>query len=137
MTKTRIRALISLAVIIITVIYLFLVIDWLVKPVEVFDADNIRQEYEWFYSQQNGLLARRANIAIVERQQTDIVELYGPDTGTWPMARRDQYQQLSQAQTQQVMAYNLHCAEYQARWENVFHNVVAPRNIPRDCELIQ
>lgn len=34
-------------------------------------------------------------------------------------------------------ALNNACGDYQARWDNVFHSMAAPGDIPRSCESIR
>lgn len=110
-----------------------LVSGWLKEPAELLDVENVKAEYEWFYSQRRGLEAIRAGVRELEWQLEQITSLYGTDPEKWSFVVRSEYGQLVTMKVQQRTAYNMQCAKYLARWDNIFHNIVAPKDIPRDC----
>ena len=117
--------------------YMVLANNWAEEPAELLSPDNVKKEYEWFYTSQKSLTATKANIDALESKQQDMIFLNGEDTSRWPISTRDEYKQVGQQILQLETAYNQACGEYQAKWDNVFHNIVAPRDIPRSCEFTQ
>lgn len=111
-------------------------LGWIQKPGEIINANNVQKEYQWFYDKQNALLGFKANIASTQTRIDALTTVNGTDTTKWPTTAKTEYTQLVSIRSQQEIIYNTACAEYQARWDNIFHNLVAPRDIPRECELI-
>jgi len=117
--------------------YLVLGGEWAKEPAELFSPDNVKSEYEWFYNHRRGLEAQSASIQTNRRRTGTLESTYGDDKATWPPTAQDEYMQLANIQAQLETAYNMACANYQARWDNVFHSIVAPPDIPRGCGLNQ
>lgn len=115
--------------------YLVLAGAWATTPARLADPQNVQQEYEWFYTQRRALDAQRANVQGTRTRETTLVTLYGADRARWPSQAKEEYSQLVGMETQQQTAYNQTCAAYQARWDNAFHTIVAPGDLPRSCPL--
>lgn len=117
--------------------YVSTVFGWFAKPAQIYSVENVEKEYEWFYNQRRGMEAVKANIESTDSRIDALFVAHGQDTSKWPSVPKQEYLQLVDARSISERAYNEQCSEYQARHDNVFHNLVAPGDIPRSCPLIQ
>lgn len=110
---------------------------WATLPAEKYSKENMEKEYEWYYKQHEGIRANRATISSLEKKKQSLFTLHGQDTSKWPFQAKDEFSQTSTQILQLQSAVNSACGAYTARWDNFFHNIAAPPNIPRTCEMIQ
>lgn len=117
--------------------YIFTGAGWATLPAEKYSAENVQKEYEWFYQQHNAIRANRATVANLEKKKQNLFTLHGQDTSKWPFQAKDEFSQIGNQILQVQTSINSTCGQYSARWDNVFHSMAAPSNIPRTCELLQ
>lgn len=112
-------------------------INWLSTGADVVSATNVRSISREANEQWNALQGQRASIGRVQASADEYITLYGEDMMTWPQGKRDQYQQVLADVRNKVSAYNTSCADYNALYDDEWSSIVAPKDLPGYCELIQ
>lgn len=110
---------------------------WATLPAEKYSAENVQKEYEWFYSMHEQIRANRKSVKDLREKREGLKTLYGQDMTRWNSAAQDEYKQIGTQILQVETALNNFCGQYSARWNNVFHSMAAPGNIPKSCDLLQ
>ena len=111
-------------------------IQEIVRPTQINDFDTRMERSAQFNQRHQSLRAIRASLAGVEQQLTDLRVLYGEDTATWPLDKKQEYAQLLTTRQQYETTYNAACGAYQAAWDDEFKATAAPKDLPRTCDMI-
>lgn len=114
--------------------YLNLGIGWSTLPATTYSVENVKKEYEWFYTTYEQVDANKRIVASLEAKQASLMAINGNDTTRWPASARDEYSQTTQQVLQMQTAISAACGQYNARFRNTFHSIVAPSDLPRSCE---
>jgi len=110
---------------------------WISMPAEKLSSENVQKEFEWFYGMHQQIRANRKTIASLKAQRTELFTLNGQNVERWSFTAKEQYSQINKQILQVETALNVACGEYSAKWDNVFHSMAAPANVPRSCEDIE
>ncbi len=112
------------------------VFGWITAPLTNTSSDKVRALARDANEHYASLESSLANITVVERQMSTMVELYGENSETWPQGKADEYLQLATQRANLVTAYNRLCASYKAKWNNEWYDLPAPDDLPKTCEVI-
>ena len=110
---------------------------WAALPADKYSVENVEKEYEWFYRMHRQIRASRQTLRDLEARKASFASLYGLDSARWPVTAQDEYKQVGQQVLQVQTAINGACGEYEARWDNFFHSMAAPSDIPRQCAALK
>lgn len=130
-------AAVVLTILLVAVKYLSAGESWASLPAEKYNAKNVEREYKWFYGMHQQIRAGRKTLRDLEERKASFPALYGADSARWPSVAQDEYKQVGAQALQVQTALNAACGEYSARWNNVFHSMAAPSDIPQSCETIK
>ncbi len=83
-----------------------------------------------------GLESKLVTISSYQSDLNSYETLYGTDPSKWPQGKRESYQQLESAIRSLKASYNLDCSDYRALWSNEWKSIVAPKDLPTTCNLI-
>lgn len=104
--------------------------------VDTYSVKNVKALSTTANEMHSGLEGELATLIAQKTSINTYEDLYGEDKTKWPQGKRDEYQQEQVLYRQGVSAYNTNCGKYNALWNNEWKSVVAPDDLPEQCELL-
>lgn len=111
-------------------------VNWVLTPLDVASPQNMQTLSRQANDRYQSLEAKLSSIQAQERKLNEFATLYGEDVTKWAQGKRQEYQQLSTIVTNLKTSYNGDCAQYMSMWQDEWRSLVAPRDLPTRCELL-
>lgn len=136
-TRDILSWILGIFVAVVVIGFLVWALRWILFPSTILDPDRMvtlsRQANDHFQS----LEASLSSIQVQRETTESYPKLYGETYDTWPQGKRDEYQQNQRQLQNLINAYNQSCARYKALWQDEWRDIMAPKDLPKTCEVVQ